>query len=79
MICFKRPGNGIPSLNTELVIGKRPKLILNRIGHQIRTIVLKILFFTGSRSEYGIIRPLLMALDNVDSIHYKLIVTGSHL
>ena len=32
MICFKRHGNGIPSLNTELVIGKRPKLILNRIG-----------------------------------------------
>ena len=26
MICFKRPGNGIPSLNTELVIGKKTKV-----------------------------------------------------
>ena len=26
MIYFKRPGNGIPSLNTELVIGKKTKV-----------------------------------------------------
>ena len=39
---------------------------------------MKILFFTGSRSEYGIIRPLLKALDDSMIGTYKLIVSGSH-
>jgi len=39
---------------------------------------LKILFFTGSRSEYGIIRPLLLAIDSNPNFEYKLIVSGSH-
>ena len=39
---------------------------------------MKILFFTGSRSEYGIIRPLLKEFDDSMLCTYKLIVSGSH-
>jgi len=39
----------------------------------------KILVTTGSRAEYGILRPLLKKLENNSKIELILVVTGSHL
>ena len=39
----------------------------------------RILFFTGSRAEYGLLRPILAACDHEDAIYTMLAVGGSHL
>lgn len=39
----------------------------------------KILVITGSRSEYGILKPLLEEINLSDSFNLQLLVTGSHL
>lgn len=39
----------------------------------------KILVITGSRSEYGILKPLLEEINLSDSFYLQLVVTGSHL
>ncbi|GHU74832.1 UDP-N-acetyl glucosamine 2-epimerase [Clostridia bacterium] len=40
---------------------------------------MKILFITGSRGEWGYIRPILRLIDQRDDIEYKLLVTNMHL
>ena len=39
----------------------------------------KIYFITGSRSEYGLLRNILISLKKEKSVSTRLIVTGSHL
>ncbi len=39
----------------------------------------KILFITGSRAEYGLLRKLILASAIDNDIEMSLIVTGSHL
>ena len=39
----------------------------------------KVCVVTGTRAEYGLLRPLLMKLNDHDSIDLQLVVTGSHL
>lgn len=39
----------------------------------------KILFVTGSRGEWGYIRPLLRLIDKRDDVEYRLVVTNMHL
>ncbi len=39
----------------------------------------KIMVFTGSRSEYGILRPLMKAIQNDPSLDLMILATGSHL
>ena len=45
---------------------------MNRNSYQVCVI-------TGTRAEYGVLRPLLFRLRNDESIELKLVVTGSHL
>ena len=39
----------------------------------------KVCVVTGTRAEYGLLRPLLIKLNDHDSIDLQLVVTGSHL
>jgi len=39
----------------------------------------KILFITGSRGEYGYIKPLLKMIDNDESLSYEIVVTNMHV
>ena len=39
----------------------------------------KVLILTGSRAEYGLLRPVLAALDREPSIEVQLAAGGSHL
>lgn len=39
----------------------------------------KVCVVTGTRAEYGLLRPLLIKLNGYDSIDLQLVVTGSHL
>lgn len=39
----------------------------------------KILFVTGSRGEWGYIRPILRLIDKRDDVEYRLVVTNMHL
>ena len=39
----------------------------------------RVLFFTGSRAEYGLLRPILAACDHQDGVYPMLAVGGSHL
>lgn len=39
----------------------------------------KILFVTGSRGEWGYIRPILRLIDKTEGIDYRLVVTNMHL
>ena len=39
----------------------------------------KVCVVTGTRAEYGLLRPLLIKLNGHDSIDLQLVVTGSHL
>jgi len=39
----------------------------------------KICFFTGTRAEYGLLKPLIEELKNEKSIHLQLIISGMHL
>lgn len=38
-----------------------------------------ILFVTGSRAEYGIMKPLLSKLNSIEEVDLNLVVTGTHL
>lgn len=40
---------------------------------------MKILFITGSRGEYGYIRPIIKKIQNTDNITYEVLVTNMHL
>lgn len=40
--------------------------------------MLKIAVITGTRAEYGLLRPLLLRLDQHDAITLQLVVTGTH-
>lgn len=39
----------------------------------------KIMFITGSRGEWGYIRPILRLIDGRDDVEYRLVVTNMHL
>jgi GDP/UDP-N,N'-diacetylbacillosamine 2-epimerase (hydrolysing) len=39
----------------------------------------RILFITGSRGEYGYIRPILRLIDDNSSLEYKILATNMHL
>ena len=39
----------------------------------------KIMILTGSRGEWGYIRPLLKLIDSRDDVEYRLVVTNMHL
>ena len=39
----------------------------------------KVSVVTGTRAEYGLLRPLLFRLKGSEEIEFKLMVTGSHL
>ena len=40
---------------------------------------MKLLFITGSRGEWGYIRPVLRLCQEIDDVDYKLCVTNMHL
>lgn len=42
-------------------------------------IIRKILAITTTRADYGVLRPLLVALNNDEKFNLKLVVTGTHL
>lgn len=39
----------------------------------------KIMFLTGSRGEWGYIRPILRLIEKMDDVEYRLVVTNMHL
>ncbi|MBS4534373.1 UDP-N-acetylglucosamine 2-epimerase (hydrolyzing) [Clostridium sp. D2Q-14] len=39
----------------------------------------KVLFFTGNRSEYGLLAPIIKRVSNDSEMEYRLIVSGAHL
>lgn len=39
----------------------------------------KLMFITGSRGEWGYIRPILRLIKNMDDVDYRLVVTNMHL
>lgn len=39
----------------------------------------KICFFTGSRSEYGLLRPLIRKVRNENEFQIQIIASGMHL
>ena len=39
----------------------------------------KIRIFTGSRAEYGLLKPLLKAVDQDPEINLKILASGTHL
>ena len=39
----------------------------------------KVCVFTGTRAEYGLLRPLLVKLSNDSRIELQLVVSGMHL
>lgn len=39
----------------------------------------KIMFITGSRGEWGYIRPILRLIDSMEGVDYRLVVTNMHL
>jgi GDP/UDP-N,N'-diacetylbacillosamine 2-epimerase (hydrolysing) len=41
--------------------------------------VKKLLFLTGSRGEWGYIRPILRLIEETDDVDYSLVVTNMHL
>ncbi len=40
---------------------------------------IKVVFFTGNRSEFGLISPLIKAVINDEEMDYRLVVSGAHL
>lgn len=62
----------------------------NRISHVIlslngknwsnsKAVMKKIMFITGSRGEWGYIRPILRLMNERDDVQYILVVTNMHL
>lgn len=47
--------------------------------HRIKTTKKKILFLTGSRGEWGYIRPILKLIEKRKDVEYVLVVTNMHL
>ena len=80
-IWSKRPYTGIPSKNYYKIIGRKLKKNLekNKILKVFRfEINMKLLFFTGSRSEWGYIRPILKICKK-NKINYEICATNMHL
>ena len=76
----KRPGTGIPSAKLPEILGKIAKNdieinTLLRRGH----LLMRILFVTGSRGEWGYIRPILRLIEKDPELEYELCVTNMHL
>lgn len=40
---------------------------------------IRVLFFTGNRSEYGLLAPIIKRISNDEEMEYALIVSGTHL
>lgn len=40
---------------------------------------MRICFFTGTRAEYGLLKPLIMAVRDADSFEFSLLASGAHL
>ena len=41
--------------------------------------MIKVCVFTGTRAEYGLLRPLMVGLNSDPEIHFQLVVSGMHL
>ena len=48
------------------------------IGEQMKRKI-KVLFFTGNRSEYGLLAPIIRRISHDHEMEYSLIVSGTHL
>lgn len=84
MLAVKRPGRGIEPKDIELVIGKRAKKDIPK-DSLIQWQDLKqakqrhILYVTGTRADYGLMKNTLSAIKNNPNLKLSVMVTGMHL
>ena len=76
-LTIKRPGSGISPVKWNDVIGK----IAIRDFQEGRTNrnMKKVCVVTGTRAEYGLLKPLMKKIDEDQDLIFQLLVTGSHL